>query len=98
MVIVEAFACGLPVIASKLGAMAEIADDGVTGLLFEAGNVGDLREKVEWAIAHLDEMQEMGRNARTDFERKYTAEANLTQLITIYRKTIKLCKQEARVN
>jgi glycosyltransferase involved in cell wall biosynthesis len=98
MVIAEAFASGLPIIASNLGAMAEIVDDGVTGLLFEAGNAEELGEKVEWAIAHPDEMREMGKNARIEFERKYTAESNLTQLITIYRDAINLCEHEARVN
>jgi len=34
MAILEAFACGLPVIASRRGAMAEVVEDGRTGLLF----------------------------------------------------------------
>ena len=41
LVAVEAFACGLPVIASRLGAVAEIVDEGRTGLLFRAGDPGD---------------------------------------------------------
>ncbi|NDP47665.1 MAG: glycosyltransferase, partial [Sulfuriferula multivorans] len=40
--IVEAFACGLPVIASRIGALADIVTDGVTGLLFEPANARDL--------------------------------------------------------
>ena len=42
----EAFACGVPVIATRIGAAAEIVEDGRTGLLFEPGNPGDLSEKV----------------------------------------------------
>ncbi len=34
----EAFGCGLPVIASRIGALAVLVEDGVTGLLFEPGN------------------------------------------------------------
>lgn len=43
-VAVEAFACGTPVIASRLGAMAEIVEDGVTGLLFTPGDAEDLEQ------------------------------------------------------
>jgi len=46
LVLVEAFAHGLPVICSRLGGMAEIVEDGVTGLHFEAGNPDDLAKKV----------------------------------------------------
>ena len=37
LAIAEAFACGVPVIATRLGAMAEIVADGRTGLHFAAG-------------------------------------------------------------
>ena len=47
MVLVEAFSQGLPVVGSRLGSMAEIIQDGVTGLHFEAGNAADLAEKVK---------------------------------------------------
>jgi glycosyltransferase involved in cell wall biosynthesis len=82
--IAEAFACGVPVVASRLGAMEEIIADGVTGLHFEAGNVEDLRRKVEWAWEHPIEMQEMGRRARREFERKYMAEQNIRMLEEAY--------------
>jgi len=52
MTIREAFACGKPVIASRLGAMAEIIEDGRTGLLFEPGNAQELTEKVRWMFKH----------------------------------------------
>ncbi|MDO9009373.1 MAG: glycosyltransferase, partial [Thiobacillus sp.] len=50
--IAEAFACGLPVIASRIGALADIVTDGETGLLFEPGNPRDLADKLAWAQAH----------------------------------------------
>ncbi len=84
MIIAEAFSCGLPVIASRLGAMAEIVEDGRTGLLFEPGNPEDLAAKVEWAWAHPPEMRRMGRAARQEFEQKYTAEKNYQMLMQIY--------------
>jgi glycosyltransferase involved in cell wall biosynthesis len=83
--ILEAFACGLPVLASRLGSMAEMVEDGVTGLHFEAGNSADLANKIQWAYEHPKEMICMGKNARHIYEAKYTPEANYQQLMAIYR-------------
>jgi glycosyltransferase involved in cell wall biosynthesis len=82
--IAEAFACGIPVIGSRLGSMQEIIDDGRTGLHFEAGNPDDLAAKVQWAWAHPEEMNAMGRAARQEFENKYTAAKNIEMLEEIY--------------
>jgi glycosyltransferase involved in cell wall biosynthesis len=68
--------------------MAEIVEDGRTGLLFEAGNADDLATKVEWAWTHPDEMQEMGRAARAEYEAKYTAERNYRLLMEIYERVL----------
>ena len=86
--LVEAFACGLPVIASRLGALAELVEDGVTGLHFEAGNAQQLADKMQWALDHPDAMAKMGRNARFEYEQKYTADEKYRQLIAIYRASI----------
>ncbi len=84
MTVAEAFACGLPVIAARLGAMAEIVEDGRTGLHYEPGNPEALAAKVAWAWSHPREMAEMGRDARREYERKYTAERNYEMLMAIY--------------
>lgn len=83
--VVEAFACGTPVIASRLGSLAEIVADGVTGLLFNPGSAEDLAEKIAWAESHPDRMRQMGSRARMEYEAKYTAERNYGQLMNIYR-------------
>lgn len=85
MTVVEAFACGLPVIASRLGALAEIIKDGATGLLFEAGNAEDLTQKLAWAEANPEAMAQMGRAARHEYELKYTPDRNYAVLMDIYR-------------
>jgi glycosyltransferase involved in cell wall biosynthesis len=90
--IVEAFACGLPVIASRLGAMAEIVRDGETGLLFEADNAEDLANKMAWAEAHPGTVREMGANAYREYEAKYTPEINYHQLINIYAEAIRVAQ------
>jgi glycosyltransferase involved in cell wall biosynthesis len=84
MAIREAFACGKPVIASNLGAMAELVEDGKTGLLFEPGNAEDLAVKIRWMLKNEDACIAMGKNARKEFEEKYTAEKNFQILTGIY--------------
>lgn len=82
--IAEAYCCGLPVIASRLGAMAELVDDGVTGLLFEVGNEADLAAKLQWAEQNPDAMRRMGEAARARYEAMYTPQRNHAELMAIY--------------
>jgi glycosyltransferase involved in cell wall biosynthesis len=84
MTIVEAFACGVPVIASRLGAMRELIEHQRTGLHFTAHDADDLASKVEWALTHPHEMERMGKEGRQEYENNYTAEQNYRQLLTIY--------------
>lgn len=86
--IAEAFACGTPVICSRLGAMEEIVSDGRTGLHFAAGNAEDLAQKMDWAWTHSEEINAMGREARREYESKYTAEINYKLLSEIYNRVI----------
>ena len=82
--LVEAYATGLPVIASRLGAMAELVQDGVTGLLAEPGDAADWAAKMRWALDHPAEMGRMGVAARARYEALYTPQRNLAQLLDIY--------------
>lgn len=86
--IVEAYATGTPVIASCLGAVAELVEDGQTGLLFTAGSANDLAEKVTWAIHHPEEMARMGQHARQVFLDKYEAGSAYRQLMAVYQNAI----------
>lgn len=81
---IEAFSVGAPIIASNIGAMSEMIEDGETGLLFEPGNAADLAAKVRWALENGDEMRDLGARGRLEFERKYTAEQNFRTLMDIY--------------
>jgi glycosyltransferase involved in cell wall biosynthesis len=88
MTLAEAFVCGTPVVASRLGAMAELVEDGRTGLLFELGNPDDLVSKADWAWTHWERMADMGREARREYEKSYTAESNYQTLAEIYQQAI----------
>ncbi len=89
MTIVEAFACGVPVIASKVGAMCELVADNETGIFFTAGDPTNLAKTVRQAWAAPDDMERMSRNARREFLTKYTAEHNYELLSLTYNGLIK---------
>lgn len=86
--LVEAYASGLPVIASRIGALADLVEDGVTGLLVEPGDAQSLGAAMRWALAHPDRMAQMGTQARRLYEREYTAGRNHGLLVAIYRDAI----------
>jgi glycosyltransferase involved in cell wall biosynthesis len=84
LVLVEAFAHGLPVLASRLGSMADIIKDGETGLLFAPGDAEDLASKAKWLLENPQRTRKLGENARRDFLEKYTAGQNYAELMAIY--------------
>ena len=88
MTILEAFVSSTPVIASRMGALGELVRDGETGLLFNPGDPVDLAAKVGWLWNHPEESARMGRNARKEYENKYTPERNYQMLIGIYEKAM----------
>jgi glycosyltransferase involved in cell wall biosynthesis len=91
-VLAEAYCSGLPVIASRLGAMPELVEEGRTGLLFNPGDAADLKAKFAWARAHPDAMREMGRHARQVYEARYTPERNHDRLLEIYEQAWQLVR------
>jgi len=88
MTIAEAYATGLPVLASNLGAMASLVDHGRTGLLFHPGDASDLAQKIQWSLGHPQKLRDMRKEARREYEMKYTAEYNYKLLMQIYKQTI----------
>jgi glycosyltransferase involved in cell wall biosynthesis len=84
LILLEAFACGTPVIASRLGALAECIRDGETGLLFRPGDADELAAKVRYAFSQPEHLARMRLNARREYEALYTAERNYQMLMSIY--------------
>ena len=83
-VAVEAFAKGTPVIAAKIGAIAELIDSERTGIYFSPSSAEDLALKVNWALANQRKLKLMRHEVRTEFEAKYTAKVNYARLKEIY--------------
>lgn len=73
LVVLEAFARGRAVIASRAGGVADIVEDGQTGLLYEIGNAEDLRSKL--AVACKESAQELGKNARRAYLETYSIDS-----------------------
>ncbi len=84
-VIVEAFACGRPVIVARHGALEELVRDSQTGFGSEPGSPESLAAAIERALADPDGLRRMGVEARRDYEANYTPEANYKMLMGIYR-------------
>jgi len=84
MSILEAYACGKPVVGSRIGGIAEMVEHGRTGLQFTPGNADELAEcmRTLWLGASL--RSQMGLAARDKVEREFSAEAHYEQLMEVY--------------
>ena len=71
--LIEAFANGVPVIASRVGSAAELIEPGRNGLLFEPGSARDLARRLAWADAFPEKMRQMGECARADYQARFIA-------------------------
>jgi glycosyltransferase involved in cell wall biosynthesis len=98
MTVIEAFACGLPVIASNLGSVPEFVRHGVTGLLFQPGDSEDLARRVRWAYDHPEQLRAMRAPARREYEQQYTADCNYKMLLNIYEMAVENARLQRSVH
>lgn len=87
-VVIEAFACGRSVIVSSLGALAELVEEGKTGLLVPHDDINAWAERLRWGGNHLLEMAHMGQQCRQAYLQKYTSAVNYQQTMNIYRRIL----------
>jgi len=66
----------VPVIASRMGSLAELIEPGRNGLLFEAGSARDLARHLMWAEAFPEKMRQMGECAKADYRARFLADWN----------------------
>ena len=97
LIAIEAFACGKPVVASRLGGIATIIEDNKTGLLFEPGDPADLGEKVCLLMEKREITIDLGKAARAKFEANYTADKNYETLMNIYETAVTISKFKKRI-
>jgi glycosyltransferase involved in cell wall biosynthesis len=84
----EAFGCGVPVLAPKTGVASERVADGQTGILFAPNDPTDLARAVRWAWDHPEQMVEMGRNARREYESSLSPDHVLKHTLRVYQSLI----------
>jgi len=89
LVLVEAFAAGLPVIASGHGATMSIVVNGHTGLHFSPGSSQDLAARVNEVWNDRGRLKSMRHAAREEYVTKYTPERNYEMLSQIYDGAVK---------
>ena len=83
-VVLEAYSYGKPVIASNLGSLAEIVEDGKTGLLFETKNPRHIADCIRKLYEEPEYCSELGRNARKKCETDFSPEAHWDKFMHIY--------------
>jgi len=86
--ILESFAKGTPVVAGRIGAMADLVTDGATGWHFESGNARSLADTVSRVFDEPDTLAAARKAARAEYESRFREEGNLDLLMDIYRAAI----------
>jgi glycosyltransferase involved in cell wall biosynthesis len=84
MVVAESFACGTPVLASRIGSLEELVEEGVTGRKFAAADPEGLANAVRLTLAERTALDGMRTHARAYFDRRLTEQANFKELVNIY--------------
>jgi glycosyltransferase involved in cell wall biosynthesis len=87
-VVLEAMACGKPVVASEVMGIPEEVSDGVTGLLIQPGDVSGLTEAIQFLTNNPARAREMGMRGRERVAKEFTWERNASEMMSIYQEVI----------
>ncbi len=82
--VLEAFMAAKPVVAARMGGLPYIVEEGKSGLLFEAGNVGELAQRIQDLANDPASAVRMGAHARKLSETKYGPEQGYSNLMKIF--------------
>jgi glycosyltransferase involved in cell wall biosynthesis len=82
--VLEAFMAAKPVVASRMGGLPYIVEEGKSGLLFEAGKAEELAQKVQYLRDHPGEAASMGSYGRSLSETKYGPDEGYSNLMSIF--------------
>ncbi|MFA1610786.1 glycosyltransferase family 4 protein [Halobellus rubicundus] len=88
MVLLEAMACGTPVVAPRIDYIPEIVTDGQAGLLYEPGSPGDLSDKLRQLLEDPKRRNEMSQYARKTVTSQFKWEQQAKKLLDYYERII----------
>lgn len=97
LVVVEAMAAGLPVVASRVGGIPDVVEEGYNGYTFKVGDIDALCEGVESIAVTRNRIQEMGRNARA-FAETQTWDFMMDEVIEHYERLIFQFKHDGEMS
>ena len=87
VVLLEAMACGKPIVASRVGGIPFVVEDGKTGLLFKSENVEELAEKVMLLLRNKELRVKMGKAGRVR-AKLFTWERSAEMTVEVYKEVI----------
>lgn len=82
--LLEAMASGLPIIATRVGAVPEVIEDRVNGLLIDAGDPGALTRAIKQVLHDPELRQRLGERGKEKVTTHYNVEKGVAQLDAIY--------------
>ena len=82
--VLEAMACGTPVVGFKVGGISEMVEEGRTGLLASAGNVTELARSIDFLLDHEHERTEMSGRVRRRAEEVFSREGQVQKYLDLY--------------
>jgi glycosyltransferase involved in cell wall biosynthesis len=88
IVLLEAMACGKPVVASNVGGIPFVVEEGKTGLLFESGNVEDLADKIMTILENEELGEKMGEAGR-ERAKEFTWDKIAERTVEVYKEILK---------
>jgi len=81
-------ACGVPVVATKVGAFPEIVVEGKTGHLIERGDVGDMISTTRGLLKSSAKLTKLGKASRKHMEENFRIENEANRLVEIYKEML----------
>lgn len=87
--VIEAMAFGLPVVATNVGGLPEVVEDGVTGILVPPGNAEALADALIRLLRDPDLRARMGRAGRERVRAEFTVDRVVTQMLAVYESVIR---------